>query len=383
MLIASQFCGTSLWFAGNAILPQLQEVNGWATSSLGYLTSAVQLGFIVGTLVSAVYGLSDRMSPSKLFFISSMLGAGVNSIALLDLSSLELVIASRFATGFFLAGIYPVGMKIAADWSEKGLGLWLGALVGALVLGTAFPQIIRSVPNLISAKGLLISVSLLCAIGGLLVLLLIKDGPFRKVASRFSFQQISTIYQSSELRNSAFGYFGHMWELYAFWAFVPWWITQFNITAIHKMNVPLWSFVVIAFGFIGCVFGGLISRKVGSKSIALGSLIISGLCCLLSPIILDTPLVIFLIFMMIWGASVVSDSPQLSALIATSAPAEIKGSAITLSTCIGFAITIGSIQLLSFLQGVIPNYLVLIFLLPGPLIGIGALRKNTRATGGF
>src|SRR5882672_3623289 len=186
-LLISQFCGTSLWFAGNAILPQLQKEYHWEPGALGYLVSSVQLGFIAGTLAAALSGITDRISPSKIFFISTLLGAGSNLFCLLDISSFNLVLISRLMTGFFLAGIYPVGMKIAADWRESGLGFWLGALVGALVIGTGFPHALNLFPGFVEAKTLTIIVSLMALSGGFVVLFLIKDGPFRKATTRFSF----------------------------------------------------------------------------------------------------------------------------------------------------------------------------------------------------
>src|SRR5688572_11390600 len=222
VIIFSQFCGTSLWFAGNAVLPQLQALYDWQSNAIGYLTSAVQLGFIAGTLLFALSGITDKLSPSKVFFVSSIVAASCNALMLLDSSSFTLVLLSRGLTGFFLAGIYPVGMKIAADWNEQGLGNWLGALVGALVLGTAFPHGLKLFPQFIEPGVLIVAVSVLVAAGGLLIYLFVKDGPYRKPAAHFSFSEIRTVFKSSSFRAPALGYFGHMWELYAFWAFVPW-----------------------------------------------------------------------------------------------------------------------------------------------------------------
>jgi MFS family permease len=304
-----------------------------------------------------------------------MIAAASNSISLIDLSSFSILLSSRFSTGFFLAGIYPVGMKIASDWSEKGLGLWLGALVGALVLGTAFPQVLRIEPELINPTALTLIVSLLSVLGGILVLTIIKDGPFRKPAIRFSFGEVSRVYKNTSLRNAAFGYFGHMWELYAFWAFVPWLLHAVTQSPVTKLNTALWSFIIIGAGFIGCLIGGFLSRRFGSKTVALLSLILSGTCCLLSPLIIELPMVLFLLILIIWGITVVADSPQLSALVAQSASPEIRGSAITLTTCVGFGITIGSIQLLNYLQNIIPSNYLMLLLMPGPVFGVVYLLK--------
>lgn len=376
VLLFSQFCGTSLWFAGNAVLPQLQLRFHWQPEALGYLVSSVQLGFIIGTLSIAWSGVSDRNSPSKVFFISSLLGAASNLLALIDLSSFPLVLSSRLLTGFFLAGIYPIGMKIAADWREQGLGHWLGALVGALVLGTAFPQSLNLFPNLIKAETLTITVSVLAAVGGVLVLLLIHDGPFRKAAVKFSFADVRHIFMQKSFRSPAFGYFGHMWELYAFWAFVPWAVVTFNKLNGESGLVAFWSLIVIASGFLSCVIGGQFSKKIGSKVVAAVALAGSGLCCLISPFIFNFPSALFFAVMVFWGLMVVADSPQFSALVAQNAKAELRGSAITITTCIGFAITILSIQLLNYLQQQVPPHFLFLFLAPGPILGLIALYRN-------
>lgn len=378
ILILSQFCGTSLWFAGNAILPQLQSLYHWQVDALGYLTSSVQLGFIVGTLSISLSGITDRHSPSIIFFVSSFAGAAVNALCLFEISSFPLALTSRFLTGVFLAGVYPVGMKIAADWREQGLGNWLGVLVGALTLGTSFPHALRLFPEFMNPHALTITVSILATLGGILVFIFIKDGPFRKPALKFSFSDVSKVFQVPSFRSAALGYFGHMWELYAFWAFVPWVLTAYQSFSGAAFNIALWSFAIIAAGFFGCLIGGQLSNKFGSKGIATVALVSSGLCCLASSFIFMLPQEIFFLVMLFWGFMVVADSPQFSALVAFHAPPEVRGSAITIITCMGFAITIVSIQLLSFLQTQLASNFLLIFLAPGPILGIYYMyRKRT------
>jgi MFS family permease len=376
IIILSQFCGTSLWFAGNAVLPQLQTLYQWPLESLGYITSSVQIGFILGTLLFAVSGISDKFSPSRVFFISSIIASVCSAICLLDLSSFGLVVTSRCLTGFFLAGIYPVGMKIAADWNQDGLGHWLGALVGALVLGTAFPHGLKLIPQLIEPQLLLVAVSALAVLGGLLILLFVKDGPYRKPSLRFSFADIRKVFQTPEFRAPAFGYFGHMWELYALWAFVPWAITYNSNIHSLSLSPTFLAFIVIAAGAAGCFLGGKLSFRLGSKNVAQIALVSSGICCLLSPWIWSLPPIVFLIFMIFWGFMVSADSPQFSALVAASAPAQVRGSAITITTCIGFAISIFSIQLLTFVQPPIHNDYLFLLLAPGPIVGVLLLNRS-------
>jgi MFS family permease len=376
LIVLAQFCGTSVWFAGNSVLPQLQAQFGLPSTSLGFLTSSTQLGFILGTLVFAVFGISDKYSPSKVFFISSVFASALNSCMLFNTSSFELILLTRFFVGIALAGIYPVGMKIAADWNQHGLGHWLGALVGALVLGTAFPYSLKLIPQLPNIENIILAVSIICFAGGLIVYVFVPDGPFRKPSTAFSFFGITKAFSSTEFRAPSLGYFGHMWELYAMWAFIPAVFSYYAEVNSITINPSAFAFVTIGAGAIGCYAGGLLSMRVGSPSLATFALLSSGICCLLSPFIFHLPFGIFLTFMIFWGTTMAADSPQFSALVAKHAPADVRGSAITMVVCIGFAITIISIQLLSFLKTVMPFEYLFLVLLPGPILGCLAMRKT-------
>jgi len=374
-IVLTQFAGTSLWFAGNAVLADLQKAWGLAPDALGYATSAVQFGFIIGTLVSAFFTLSDRISPRIVFFACSLLGALFNGALYAFGDGLASLLAFRFLTGFFLAGIYPVGMKIAAGWYRHGLGNALGLLVGALVLGTAFPHLLRGVGHSLPWTSVLVAVSAICALGGVAMLLFVPDGPHHAASARFDPRAIATIFRSRLFRASCFGYFGHMWELYAFWAFVPiTLIAHAAVTMQSEVNVSLWTALVIAAGFVGCAVGGWVSLRIGSARVAGAQLAASGACCLLSPLMFHAPTPLFLAFLVLWGVVVVGDSPQFSALNARHAPRQLVGSALTIGNCIGFAITIASLQLLNVLaEGVAPAWLFLV-LAPGPLLGLLAMR---------
>ncbi|TNF89981.1 MAG: MFS transporter [Gammaproteobacteria bacterium] len=374
VIIFSQFTGTSLWFAGNAVVLDLQRDWRLVEQSVGYITAAVQLGFISGTLVFAYLAIADRFSARRVFFICSLAGAVANIGVLAAPQGLAGLLMLRFATGFFLAGIYPVGMKIAAGWYEQGLGRALGYLVGALVLGTAFPHLIRSSGAELPWQQVMIGVSALAAAGGVLMLMLVPDGPYLPKGSAFNPRSLAIIFRSRLFRASAFGYFGHMWELYALWAFIPIWLLAYSKTSGISLNVPLWSFLVIAIGFLGCAVGGVISAKVGSAKVAAIQLTISGACCLLSPLFFGSGFTLFIIFLLIWGITVVGDSPQFSALNAENAPREYVGSALTIANSIGFLITVFSIQLVNVLLPLIGPQYVFWLLLPGPLVGLWMLK---------
>ena len=373
VIVASQFAGTSLWFAGNAVLADLQKEWGLAAGAIGSVTSAVQFGFIVGTLVFAFLAVSDRFSPRLVFLVCSLLGALANLAVLAAGGNLASLLACRFLTGFFLAGIYPVGMKIASGWYRGGLGNALGFLVGALVLGTAFPHLLKALGQSWPWQGVLLGVSALAALGGLLMLL-VPDGPYLAKGSKFDPGALAVIFRSRGFRASVFGYFGHMWELYAFWAFVP------AALAAHRaqLDVPLWAFAVIGAGFIGCAAGGIASLRAGSARVAFAQLAASGACCLLSPLAFLAPVPVFVGFLVFWGVGVVGDSPQFSALNAANAPKEWVGSALTIGNCIGFAITIASIQLLNAARDWLPVQYLFLLLAPGPVFGLLAMRPLMR-----
>ena len=372
-IVFSQFAGTSLWFAGNAVLPELQSSLQLQDNALGLLTSAVQFGFILGTLCFALLSLADRMSPRLLFLICALLGAGANALVLYFATSITGVLILRAATGFLLAGIYPVGMKIAASWYSGKLGKAIGYLVGALVLGTAFPHLLRGLGATMPWQSMLLGVSLLAATGGLLMYLLVPDGPYLSKGARFDAGNMLKVFRVPDFRAAAFGYFGHMWELYTLWAFTPF-ILSYTLPHLSTSQVSLYSFAVIAAGAVGCIGGGYLSELWGSAKVAFVQLLLSGLCCVLSLFILSGSyfIVPFLVF---WGVVVAGDSPQFSALSARTAPPHLVGTALTVVTSIGFAITIVSIQVSAWLLQLLKPEHTFVWLALGPLLGLFALRR--------
>ena len=364
LIVFAQFAGTSLWFVVNAM--------GYAVQ--GNVTSVIQFGFIAGTLVFSILAVADRFPASIVFFVSSLMAALANLLLAELIDQQFWLYLLRFCTGFFLAGIYPVGMKIAADLFPGKVGNALGYLVGALVLGTAFPFLLKNFLLRFEGNYILIATSMLALLGGLLVLVFVpreKSPASSKPIHIFSAFQL---FQIRNFRAAALGYFGHMWELYTFWALLPLLMLTFNHENMRMINGALWSFIIIAAGALGCVAGGILSKKWGSKNVAFYSLLLSGCCCLLVPFFFHANIFFFLSMMVLWGMTVVSDSPQFSALVAVSAPPEQKGTAITLVTCIGFSITIISIQFIYFLFNFFAEY-TLIFLAAGPLLGLIALGK--------
>ena len=275
IIVISQFCCTSLWFAGNAIMGNLASAFQLPASALGHLTSAVQVGFIVGTLVFALLTIADRYSPIRVFFVCSLFGALFNLGIMLESNNFATLLSLRFLTGFFLAGIYPVGMKIASDYFQEGLGKSLGYLVGALVLGTAFPHLLRGTLDGLPWTHFVMATSMLAVLGGLLMIAFVQDGPYRKIGQQTDLTAFVRVFSDKRFRSVAFGYFGHMWELYAFWAFVPLMLTGYQASHPEAdMNVSLLSFVVIGVGGPACVVGGYISQFIGTKKTARTALLL-------------------------------------------------------------------------------------------------------------
>ena len=376
-IIFAQFAGTSLWFAGNAILKDLQIDWQLPSDALASITSAVQLGFILGTFLFALLSIADRFKPSRVFFVCALIGALLNVSITIIPPSYFLLLTTRFLTGFFLAGIYPVGMKIASDWFGGKLGKALGYLVGALVIGTAFPHLINYLGRDFSWNYVLIGTSILAISGGLCILFFVDDGPFRKKGTVFSPNQIKTIFKEKKFRSAAFGYFGHMWELYTFWAFVPVILHFYNVSQQQHIDVSLWSFIIIGSGAVASALGGIYSIKFGSAKSAFVFLLISGICCLLSPLIFELPSDMFLTILTLWGFAVVGDSAQFSSLNAQTAPPELIGTALTIVVSIGFLITIPSLQLLSYLDSIMETKWIFLVLVIGPLFGLYHTYKLT------
>jgi MFS family permease len=349
---------------------------------LAWLSSAVQLGFITGTLVFAILSVSDRFSPSKVFFACAFIAAGINLGVSTGGTGLAGLMGFRFATGVFLAGIYPVGMKIASDHYEQGLGRSLGFLVGALVLGTALPHLLRTMMLAFPWRYVIFATSLLSALGGLAMMVLVPDGPGRRPGQKLKLSGFLSGFKNSSFRSAAFGYFGHMWELYAFWVFVPVILAAYNSRyPAAQLNVPLLSFLIIAAGSVSCVASGLVSQTWGTKQTATAALLLSGVCCVVSPLLLfNSSATAFIIFLFVWSMAVIADSPLFSTLVAQNAPAETKGTSLTIVNCIGFAITIISIQLINVLRDTVNTQYIYMLLALGPALGLTALFKHKKHT---
>uniref|UniRef100_UPI0040474D2C MFS transporter n=1 Tax=Algoriphagus sp. TaxID=1872435 RepID=UPI0040474D2C len=375
VLVLAQFMGTSLWFAGNAAAPELEALLG-QSGLVPMITSAVQLGFIVGTFGYAFFQVADRFSPSKVFLWSAVAAALANLSLLFLPMQFEVLLGGRFLTGVFLGGIYPVGMKIAADYTKGGLGVALGFLVGALVLGTAFPFLIQGLELDVSYRVLILVPAGLAGLGGLLVGIGIPDGPYRKPNPALNFSLIPQLARNKALQGSAGGYFGHMWELYTFWAFLPLLLNFLTQNTLSPATQSLWTFVLIGIGGISCSLGGLISQKLGSGTVAMASLIGSGTCGLILWVFPEFAFWAPIPFLFIWGLLLSPDSPQFSTLVAQSVAPEHRGTALTLVNGLGFGLTIISIQFTQYLAEFLsPNQFIGLLCI-GPVVGVILFLKN-------
>lgn len=371
ILVLAQFLGTSLWFAVNAVMPDLQRELGWPTSAVGTLTSSLQFGFILGTLVFALLAIADRFAPRRVFLVCALAGAACTVGAWWMVRDYTALLAWRFATGFFLAGIYPVGMKIAAQWYSRGLGGALGLLIGALVLGSASAHALRALGGALPWPTLMLGVAALAATGGLLLFFGTSDPPHAQArVTVLQWRALGTLWTDARVRSSVLGYFGHMWELYTMWVMVP----LVLATRLQGAALSWAAFCVLGAGVFGCAGGGWVAQRWGSARVAGTQLAVSGLCCLAAFWMIDAGDALFYAWLLLWGITVSGDSPQFSTLTARNAPPQAVGSVLTLTNSIGFAISIVSILLFVSLAERVALGTLLPWLAIGPALGLWALR---------
>lgn len=379
VIVIAQLFGTSLWFSANSAGDDLMRSWALQTADIGRLTIAVQLGFILGTLGFALSGLADRFAASRIFAVCAVLGAAANAGFALLAHGLGEGLAWRFVVGLALAGVYPLGMKLVVSWVPQHAGAALAWLVGMLTLGTALPHGVRALDVGWGWQATLLVSSVLALLAAVMIFAL-GDGPHlarRAGAPRLRLGEGLYALRDPRFRASAFGYFGHQWELYAFWTLVPLLVTAARGAEAGSPSGP--AFAVIGIGAAGCVLGGLLSRRIGSARVAAVALAVSAVCCAVYPFATGWPPLLLAALMLVWGASVVADSPHFSALSARACAPESVGSALAFQNAIGFAITMASIELTTRLWPLIGDRVAWV-LLPGPVLGLLALRPLWRSS---
>jgi MFS family permease len=391
ILVIAQVAGMGLWFISSAILGDMQieaETMGvpFSATAQALMATMVQAGFVLGALLSAVFGISDRFDPRRLFAVSAIFAASANLSLLIVPIGGGAAIALRFMTGFALAGVYPVGLKLAAGWGQKDRGFLVGLLVGALTLGSAMPHLFAFLGGADWRVTLIVS-SLVAALGGLLMMMA-GIGSYHAKALKFNPQAILEIWRNKPIRFAFLGYLGHMWELYAMWAWLGAAITAgVFLGAESAMGQPvedlshikLLVFAVVGIGAVTCAFGGRLADKIGKAEVTIWAMTISGVAAIATGISLGGPLWITAIFALVWGASIIPDSPQFSAIIADYAKPEETGSLLSLQTASGFLLTVVTVQGTPFMAEAIGWQNTLFLMALGPLFGIAVMWQLRRS----
>jgi MFS family permease len=372
----AQFLGMTLWFSATAITPRLIAEYDIAPGHAAWLTMAVQAGFVAGTLFSAVFNVADVLNARVLMFVGSVAGALTN-VAVLAAPGGGSVIALRFLTGASLALVYPPGMKIAAGWFRDGRGFALGILIGALTLGKAFPHLLTAVFGA-EWRQPMILVSILAVIGGSLVLAIVRDGPYVAATAPFDPHAIRKVLASRGARLATLGYLGHMWELYAMWTWVAVFATaSFAASGMTNASAAgsIAAFLAIGSGAVGCVLAGYAADRVGKARVAMWAMIASAASAALTLVVFgQSPLLLYALIMF-WGFAVVADSAQFSALVSEHAPRDHVGTALTMQTCVGFLLTMITIEALPRVAAATSWQFASLLLVPGPLLGAWAMRR--------
>ena len=380
LLIIAEIAAMSLWFVSAAILPDMSRETNLSDGVKAAMSAAVQGGFVIGALVSAVLGLADRFDPRHVLALFAVLAAVVNALMLVATPGVEFVVL-RGLTGAFLAGVYPVGMKIAVGWSQRSRGLLVGLLVGGLTLGSAAPHLLSFLGG--ADWRVTVAVASVLSVIGALLVLKTENGPFHSSQSKFDAKVLTEAWTNQSIRRAYGGYLGHMWELYAMWAWIS---VALAVSFTHQMPqaeaqdlAKITTFVVIGLGAISCPLAGLVADRIGKAELTIVAMAISGLSAILFALTFGGAIWLTIAIAILWGVFIIPDSAQFSALVADHAPAEKAGSLMTFQTALGFTLTTITVQLTPLIVAKIGWPLLMASLALGPAFGIYSmwqLRRN-------
>lgn len=383
LLATAELLGMSVWFAGSAAAPELRVRLALSAAETGWITSTVQLGFVAGTLLAAILNLADIL-PLRWYVAGCAVLAAAANAALISSHSFAAAIVGRAITGMALAGVYPPAMKMAATWFRAERGLAIGAIVGALSVGKAVPYLLEGGGRL--PFGAVVAVpSLAALVAAVLVGGWYREGPHAFPARPFSWGLVGTVAGDPVLRRITGGYLGHMWELYAFWAWLPTFLAASfaaRVAAAAASTHPFaigsageWAFACIALGGLGCVWGGSTADRIGRAPVVRRALLVSGACCVASALAFGGPRWLVIGVCLVWGIAVITDSAQFSAMVTEHAPAHAVGTALTLQTSLGFLLTVGSIQLVPVIGAATGWRWALVVLSLGPAAALWSVRR--------
>ena len=371
LLAVALVLSMTTWFSATAVVPQLREDWGLSDSAAAWLTIAVQLGFVVGALVSSVLNVADVLS-ARAVLLAGAGGAAAANALLVAVGSATAAIPLRFATGFFLAGVYPPALKLMSTWFQRGRGTALGILVGALTLGSAGPHLVNGLGGL-DWRTVIAATSALTLAGGVLAFTVVREGPYSFPRATFDPRQARLVFANRGVRLASLGYFGHMWELYAMWA---WFLVFFSEAVADGGSGPAYAtFAVIGIGSLGCWAGGVLGDRFGRPETTAGMMAASGACAVLIGLLLEAPAWLVLLVGLVWGFTVVADSAQFSTLVTEHADQAYVGTALTMQLAVGFTLSVATIWLLPVFVDAVGWRWAFAFLAPGPALGVVSMLR--------